>query len=56
MRFGTRVLPMVGLLAVLDRLVATTTRVGQCRGGQRRSGPPGRADHGQAFGILDRKG
>ena len=26
MRFGTRVLPMVGLLAVLDRVAATATR------------------------------
>jgi hypothetical protein len=31
MRFVTRILPMVGLLATLGRIAATTTRAGRCR-------------------------
>ncbi|MGH3782731.1 MAG: hypothetical protein ACRDRO_19465 [Pseudonocardiaceae bacterium] len=44
MRFGTRVLPMVGLLATLGCLAVPTTAAGRRRGGQRRGDPPGRAD------------
>jgi hypothetical protein len=33
MRFVTRILPMVGLLATLGRCTATTTTAGRCRGG-----------------------
>jgi hypothetical protein len=56
MRFGTRVLPMVGLLAALGRLAATTTTAGRCRNDQRPGGHPGRADRGRASGILIGKG
>jgi hypothetical protein len=52
MRFGTRVLPMVGLLAALGRLATTTTTAGRCRDDQRSGGLPGGADRGRASGIL----
>jgi hypothetical protein len=40
MRFGTWVLPMVGLLAALDRSAATATTADRCGGHQRRGGSP----------------
>lgn len=55
MRFGTRVVPMVGLLAALGRLAAATTAAGRWRGGPRRGHPLGRADRGEASGSLIRK-
>lgn len=55
MRFGTGVALMVGPLAALDRLATTTTPADQCRGGQRRSDPSGRAGYGRASQIPIRK-
>lgn len=52
MRFGTRVLPMVGLLAAQGWLATTTTTAGRCRDDQRSGGLPGRADRGRVSGIL----
>jgi hypothetical protein len=52
MRFGTRLLLVVGLLAVLDRLAATTTTAGRYRGWSTTGGPPARADRSRASGVL----
>jgi hypothetical protein len=52
MRSGTRMLPTVGPLAALGRLVAAITAAGRCRSGQRRDGSPGHAGAGPASGLL----